>query len=49
MATAEQYARWCMRLIDGDDHIIDDILEAMYDDGFVDEDQEWVSEEDDDE
>lgn len=49
MATAEQYAKWCMMLIDGDDHIIDDIYEAMYDDGFVDHDQEWVYDEDEDE
>lgn len=46
MATAEQYAKWCMMLIDGDDHIVDDIYEAMYDDGFIDEHQEWVDEED---
>ena len=47
MATAEQYAKWCMELIDGNDHIVDDIFEAMYDDGFVDEDQEWNVEDDD--
>jgi len=47
MANAEQYAKWCMMLIDGDDHIIDDIYAAMLEDGFIDEDQEWH--EDDDE
>lgn len=47
MATAEQYAKWCMMLIDGDDHIVDEIFEAMYDDGFIDSDQEWVYEEED--
>lgn len=41
MATAEQYAKWCMQLIEGDDHIIDDIFAAMLEDGFVDEDNEW--------
>jgi hypothetical protein len=49
MATAEQYAKWCLMLIDGNDHIVDDIFEAMYDDGFIDEDQELVIEDDDDE
>jgi hypothetical protein len=49
MATAEQYAKWCLMLIDGDDHIVDDIFEAMYDDGFIDEDQELIIEDDDDE
>ena len=47
MATAEQYAKWCMALIDGDDMVVDDIFEAMYDDGFIDEDQEWAVEDDD--
>ncbi len=49
MATAEQYAKWCLMLIDGNDHIVDDIFEAMYDDGFIDEDQELIIEDDDDE
>lgn len=48
MATAEQYAKWCIQLIDGADHIVDDIYEAMYDDGFIDEDQEWNNEDEDD-
>lgn len=49
MATAEQYAKWCLMLIEGDDHIVDDIYEAMYDDGFIDDDQEWISEDEEDE
>lgn len=49
MADARQYARWCMRLIEGDDHIIDDIFAAMLEDGFADEDNEWVADEDEDE
>jgi len=49
MATAEQYAKWCMRLIEGDDHIVDDIYSAMYDDGFMDDDQEWTVDDEDDE
>lgn len=48
MATAEQYARWCMMLIEGDDHMIDDIFEALYEDGYIDEDQEWVVDDDED-
>ena len=49
MATAEQYAKWCMELIegDGDDDLIADIMDAMFADGFVDEDQEWDIEEED--
>jgi hypothetical protein len=46
MATAEQYAKWCMMLIEGEDHMVDEIFEALYEDGFIDEDQEWVCEED---
>lgn len=49
MATAAQYAKWCMMLIEGDDHMIDEIFEALYDDGFIDEDQEWIIDEDEDE
>lgn len=49
MATAEQYAKWCMMLIEGQDHMVDDIYEALYDDGFVDSDQEWIYDEDEDE
>lgn len=47
MATAEQYAKWCIKLIDGNENIIDDIFEAMYDDGFIDEDREWDVEDED--
>lgn len=46
MANAEQYAKWCMMLIEGDDHMIDDIFAAMLEDGFMNDDQEWVEEED---
>jgi hypothetical protein len=46
VADKKQYAKWCYKLIDGDDPI-DEIYEALLKDGFVDEDQEWVCEEDD--
>jgi hypothetical protein len=49
MATAEQYAKWCLMLIEGQDHMVDEIFEALYDDGFVDSDQEWVYDEEEDE
>lgn len=49
MATAEQYAKWCLMLIEGDDHMVDDIYEALYDDGFVDSDQEWIYDDEEDE
>lgn len=48
MATAEQYAKWCMMLIEGEDHMVDEIYEAMYDDGFIDNDQEWIYDENED-
>jgi hypothetical protein len=48
MATAKQYAEWCLMLIDGDDHMVDDIYEALYDDGYIDHDQEWVSDDEED-
>ena len=49
MATKKEYAKWCMMLIEGEDFMVDDIFEAMHDDGFIDEGQEWVSEDEDDE
>lgn len=48
MATAEQYAKWCMMLIEGEDHMVDEVYEALFDDGFVDSDQEWVEDSDED-
>jgi hypothetical protein len=47
MATVEQYAKWCLMLIEGDDHMIDEIYDALYEDGFIDEDQEWNVEDED--
>jgi hypothetical protein len=49
MATKKEYAKWCMMLIEGEDFMVDDIFEAMHDDGFIDDGQEWVSEDEDDE
>lgn len=49
MATAEQYARWCMALIEGNDYIVVDIFAAMLEDGFADEDGEWIYEDNEDE
>jgi|TARA_R110000782_G_scaffold159856_1_gene251933 hypothetical protein len=48
MASAEQYAKWCLQIIDGNDEVIDEIYEAMYNDGFVDEDQGWSGSDDED-
>lgn len=48
MATAEQYAKWCMMLIEGEDHMVDEIFEAMYDDDFIDADQEWIYDDEED-
>ena len=46
MASRDEYAMWCMKLIEGEDYMINDIMAALYEDGYVDEDQEWVYEED---
>lgn len=46
MATTEQYAKWCLMLIEGEDHMADEIFEALYEDGFIDNDQEWIVDED---
>lgn len=47
MASIDQYARWCMMLIEGEDFMVDDIFEALQEDGYIDEDQEWVVDEED--
>lgn len=36
-----------MMLIEGDDHMVDEIYEALYDDGYIDSDQEWIYDEED--
>lgn len=47
MATRDEYAKWCMMLIEGDDHMVDDIYEALYDDRYIDGDQEWIEDDED--
>lgn len=47
MASRDEYAMWCMKLMDGDDHIINDLMAALYEDGYIDEDSEWIYDEDD--
>jgi hypothetical protein len=39
MATKKQYALWCMQLIDGNDMVVDDVMEALIDDGFINSDE----------
>jgi hypothetical protein len=46
MATIEKYAKWCLMLIEGNDYIVDEIYEALYEDGFIDENQKWNNNED---
>jgi hypothetical protein len=47
MTTAKQYAKWCMMLLEGesDEYLILDMYKAMYQDGFVDDDNEWYEDE----
>lgn len=45
MATKEQYAKWCLMLIEGEDFMVDDIFEALHDDHFVNDADEWADDE----
>jgi hypothetical protein len=48
MATTEDYAKWCVQLIRGEDHMVDDIYAALIEDGFVNDDMDLdVIDEDD--
>jgi hypothetical protein len=38
MANKEDYAKWCAQLIQGEDHMIDDIYAALIEDGYVNDD-----------
>lgn len=44
MATKEQYAEWLVRIIEGDDYLLDTIYGALSKDGFTDEQGFWVYE-----
>lgn len=46
MATKKMYAYWCYQLMEGDTYIIDSMMEQMKKDGFIDEYDEWIYEED---
>ena len=41
-----KYAKWCMMLIEGDTHMIEDIIEALLEDKLIDYNHEWIEEED---
>lgn len=41
MATKEQYAAWCVQLVEGDE-VLEELYEALYADGFTDEDGFWI-------
>lgn len=47
MASRKQYAKWCLQLIEGEDFMVEDILESMREDEFVDQDDEWQEDSDD--
>lgn len=47
MASRKQYAKWCLQLIEGEDYMVEDILESMREDEFVDQDDEWQEDSDD--
>lgn len=49
MASRDEYAHWCMRLMEGDDVFINDMMAALYEDGYIDEDSEWIYDDEEDE
>lgn len=48
MATKEQYAEWCVRLVEGDDYFVDKMYLALKEDGYTDEDGFWIGKDEDD-
>ena len=47
MATKEQYAYWCLQLVDGDD-IYEELFSALNKDGYTDEEGFWIYAEEED-
>lgn len=47
MATKKQYAVWALKLAEGEDFFVDDLYEALIEDGYVDYRNKLVVEEDD--
>lgn len=45
MASKTQYAKWCSLLIQGYDHMVDDIYDSLLEDGYIDVDQDWICDE----
>jgi len=41
MASKEQYAQWCVQLVEGDD-VLEELYEALMKDGFTDESGFWI-------
>jgi hypothetical protein len=40
MATKKQYALWCLQLVNGNDIIADEVMDALADDGYISGDDE---------
>ena len=49
MASKKQYATWALKLAEGEDDFVDELYEALIDDGIVDYRNKLVIEDDDDE
>jgi hypothetical protein len=47
MATKKQYAVWALKLAEGEYYFVDDLYEALIEDGYVDYRNKLVVEEDD--
>lgn len=47
MATRKQYAVWALKLAEGEDLFVDELYEALIEDGFVDYRNKLVDDEDD--
>ena len=41
MTSKEDYAHWCLMLINGEDFVVSEILSALFDDGYINKEEEW--------
>ena len=47
MASRGQYAEWLVAIIEGNDYLIDEIYEALLDDGYTDTEGNFIGDVDD--
>lgn len=49
MASKKQYATWALKLAEGDDYFVDELYEALIEDGYVDYRNKLIDEDEMDE